>query len=69
MQDDNIPWTNLLITYILSIQANRWLHCKKGQNLKQMVLHYVTDDAIVVKVPEISHLARQISLHTEPRNQ
>lgn len=65
----NILWTVLLITYVLSIEVNRWLHCKKCQNWKQMVLHDVMNDAIVVNVPKLNHLAHQTSLHTEPTNE
>jgi hypothetical protein len=55
-----------LITNVLSIQANGWLHCKRGQNLKEMVLHDITDNALIVKVLENSHPTHQIYLTQNP---
>jgi len=53
----------------LNTNPNRLIHCKKCQNWKQMVLHDVMNDAIVVNVPKFNHSAHQTSLHTEPTNE
>lgn len=45
--------TDLLIPNVFSVQSHRWLHGKKGQDLKQMILHDITNNSIVVEIPAI----------------
>jgi hypothetical protein len=46
--------THLLISDVFSIQTHRWLHGKECQYLKEMILHDVPNNAIVIKVPAYS---------------
>lgn len=41
---------DLLIADVLGVEADRSFHCKQGQYLQQVVLHYVPDDPVVVEV-------------------
>jgi hypothetical protein len=42
--------TNLLVTDVLSRERDGTLHCEQGQDLEEMVLHNITDDAELVEV-------------------
>jgi hypothetical protein len=41
---------HLLVADVLGVQAHRGLHGEQGQDLQQVVLHDVPDDAVVVEV-------------------
>ncbi len=42
---------DLFVPDVLGVQAQGLLHGEEGEHLEEMVLHYVADDPVVVKVP------------------
>mmetsp|Transcript_11898 Transcript_11898/g.22286 ORF Transcript_11898/g.22286 Transcript_11898/m.22286 type:complete len:251 (+) Transcript_11898:235-987(+) len=49
---------DLLVSDVLCVKAHWLLHCEESQNLKQVVLHDISDDAVVVEVSSPSLRAK-----------